>query len=547
MSRARPSACGTFAAGLFLAVLPARAQPGPVVNTPAGAIQGESQGTLNVFKGLRYAEPPVGAARWTPPKPLPHWQGVRAATRFGPACVQPSGFLDQVYSRPPMPMSEDCLTLNVWAPKDARHAPVFFWIHGGALTSGASRDALFDGAKIAERGIVFVSINVRLGVLGYLAHPQLSAESPQGVSGNYGLLDEIEALRWVHRNIAAFGGDPSNVTIAGESSGALSVLYLMASPPARGLFAKAIAESGYLITSAELKMPAHGLPSAEAIGLDLTKTLHASSVAELRVMDALALTEAAATHYSPLGTVDGRILPRQLVDTFDRGEEARVPLLAGFNSGEVRTLGVLVPKTPASPADYQREVRARYGDLTDAFLKRYPANDLKQSILAASRDGFFGWTAERLMIRQTALGVPAYLYFWDHGYSAMDQRDIHAFHASELPYVFGDFAKAPPDWPRPPEDAENIRLSDAVISYWTSFARTGQPTASGEPAWPPYDATKAYMRFGAEPVASTDLLPGMYALHEEVVCRRRAAGDQPWNINTGLWSQSLPPLAPGCR
>ena len=211
------------------------------------------EGDLRVFKGIPYALPPVGSARWKPPSPMPRWAGVRKATEFGPACFQPKAQLSSIYAWTPVPMSEDCLTLNIWAPTGARKAPVFFWIHGGALTTGSSRDALYDGARLAEQGIVVVSINYRLGVLGWLAHPELSEESPLGISGNYGLLDQIEALQWVRRNIGAFGGDPSNVTIAGESAGGLSVMYLMAAPPARGLFAKAIAESAYMISTPELK------------------------------------------------------------------------------------------------------------------------------------------------------------------------------------------------------------------------------------------------------------------------------------------------------
>jgi para-nitrobenzyl esterase len=212
--------------------------PGPQVNAPAGAVRGTLDGSIRVFKGIPYAQPPVGPLRWKPPLPLARWNGVREATEFGAACHQPPPRLSTIYTPRPMPMSEDCLTLNVWAPPaSVRNAPVFFWIYGGALSSGASRDPLYDGRRLAERGVVVVSINYRLGVLGWLAHPELSAESAQGISGNYGLLDQIRALTWVKDNIAAFSGDPANVTIAGESAGALSVMYLMASPVARGLFA----------------------------------------------------------------------------------------------------------------------------------------------------------------------------------------------------------------------------------------------------------------------------------------------------------------------
>jgi len=200
----------------------------PVVRAPTGAVSGEAQGKINIFKGMPYALPPVGAARWKPPVAMPAWKEVKDAKAFGAACIQPKSRSGSIYANEPAVMSEDCLFLNVWAPQGAKKAPVFVWIHGGALTTGSSSEPMYDGLKLADRGVVVVSINYRLGVLGYLAHPQLSAESAEGISGNYGLLDQIEALRWVQKNIAAFGGDPANVTIAGESAGGLSVMYLMA-------------------------------------------------------------------------------------------------------------------------------------------------------------------------------------------------------------------------------------------------------------------------------------------------------------------------------
>ena len=211
----------------------AQAAEGPVVRATAAAVLGVEEGDLRVFKGVPYAKPPVGRLRWAPPQPAEPWTALRA-TRFGPACIQPPSPPGNIYFDPPAAMSEDCLTLNIWTTKAAKAAPVFVWIHGGAFTGGASSQAVYDGARLAARGVVVVTINYRLGVLGFLAHPQLSAESKDRVSGNYGILDQIEALRWVKRNIAAFGGDPANVTIAGESAGALSVVYLMVSPRRAG-------------------------------------------------------------------------------------------------------------------------------------------------------------------------------------------------------------------------------------------------------------------------------------------------------------------------
>ena len=533
-------------------VAPALASEGttmsaPVVNIATGRLEGRAAGALNVFKGIPYAAPPVGALRWKPPAPAAAWEGTRPAVEFGPACVQPKPTLSNLYEGLPMPTSEDCLSLNVWAPKDARGAPVLVWIHGGALWGGANRDALQDGARLAERGIVVVSINYRLGPLGWLAHPALSAESPKGVSGNYGLMDQIAALRWVRDNIHAFGGDAANVTIAGESAGGLTLMYLMTAPPARGLFAKAIAQSAYMISMPELRTAKFGTPSAEESGLKLAAALNAPDLAALRAMDADKLTQAAAVaRYGPWLTVDGDLVPMQLVDAFDQGRQAPVPILAGFNSGEIRSLRVLAPPPPVNASAYEPMIRDRYRDLADEFLRLYPATNLQESILAATRDGLYGWTAQSLVRHQAGLGQRSYLYIFDHGYPAADSQGLHAFHASELPYVFGTFDGTPPLWPKVPDTPRERRLSAAMLGYWASFAATGKPVASGEPDWPAFDANARYMAFRDVPQASHHLMPGMYELVREVVCRRRAGGTQPWNWNVGLWAPPLPDKDASC-
>jgi len=522
-------------------------KPGPIVNAPAGEVEGRLEGDLRVFKGIPYAEPPVGSLRWKPPALMPRWTGIRKAADFGPACLQPKPQTPNIYTGGPMPMSEDCLTLNIWTPQNAHNAPVFFWIYGGALVGGASRDPLYYGSQLAAQGIVVVSINYRLGVLGWLAHPELSKESPLGISGNYGLLDQIEALKWVKRNVGAFGGDPSNVTIAGESAGALSVMYLMASPPARGLFAKAIAESAYMISTPELKEAKYGAPSAEESGVKLAAALHAPNIAALRAMAANTLAEEAPrVGFAPWGAIDGHILPHQLVEVFDKGEQAPVPLLAGFNSGEIRSLRILAPRPPATPADYEKIIGDRYLDLAGKFLEHYPATNLEESILSTTRDALYGWTAVRLVKKQTVKGLPSFLYFFDHGYPSEDAAGLHGFHASELPYVFGTLDSTPPLWPKIPNSDDERKLSDAMVGYWSSFARSGHPTAKDEPEWPAYGSTGTYMDITDAPRPANHLLPGMYELNEEVVCRRRAAGDISWNWNVGIASPTLPPQQPQC-
>jgi len=436
-------------AGLVLvgcAHAPAQAEAPPVVEAEAGAVRGAWDEGIAVFRGIPYAEAPVDDLRWKPPVAKAHWDGVRDATEFGPPCFQSEArpTANNIYAEELGTMSEDCLTLNVWAPPDAADAPVLVWIHGGALVAGASSFGMYDGARLAGEGVVVVSLNYRLGVLGFLAHPELSAESAQDISGNYGFLDQIEALRWIERNIAAFGGDPGNVTIAGESAGGLSVMYLMTSPSARGLFDKAIMQSSYMISTPALKEAQNGHPSAESLGVWLQGQLETHDIVDLRALGPRELVaKAAAAGYPTWGTVDGKIIPHQIVESFDRGEQAPVPILAGFNSGEIRSLRRLLPPAPADAAEYEAKVRAAYGELADSFLALYPADTIEESMLAATRDALYGWTAERMGRKQAAIGAPAYLYLFDHGYPAMDKAGLHAFHASEIPFMFGTIWEPP--------------------------------------------------------------------------------------------------------
>jgi para-nitrobenzyl esterase len=514
--------------GLLLALVLAATHSGQVAGVRVDA-------AVSVYKGIPYAAPPVGELRWKAPAPVAPWQGVRAATRFAPACVQPKSTSVTVYTDVPARMSEDCLYLNIWRPtRVKRGAPVMVWIHGGAFSGGHTASHIFDGSELARRGVVMVSTSYRMGILGFLAHPELSAESPQHVSGNYGLLDQIAALEWVRENIAAFGGDPANVTIFGESAGALSVVDLVASPRAKGLFAKAIAESGYMVANAELRKSRYGLPSAENIGVMTAKALGAGNIRDLRARDAVDLIETSnKVGFVPLPTVDGWLLPDQLVDIYDRGEQNHVPMLVGFNAGELRSLRVLLPPTPANAADYERQVQERFKDLSGAYLKQYPSSNLTESVLAASRDGLYGWTAQRLALKQAAIGQPSYLYFFNHSYPSEVPMDLQAFHASEIPFVFGQIGpnvELPGLWPRPPDTPEERALSNAMMGYWTSFARTGVPSAT----WKTYAQGESYMELGDKPVPSAHLLPGMYALTEELIARRRKAPDQYWFINIGL-------------
>ena len=529
-------------AALSLAVLCAgTAHAEPVVRAPAGEVRGVATDGQHVFKGIPYALGPVGERRWKPPVAVPAWRGVRDATAFGPACQQPPAPPSSIYAETYPAMSEDCLSLNIWAPAKARGAPVFVWIHGGNLMRGSSQQAMFDGAALAKRGIIVVSINYRLGIFGYFAHPALSAESPEGISGNYGIMDQIAALRWVKRNIPAFGGNAGNVTIAGESAGGLAILHMLASPRARGLFAKAIVQSASLMNIPELKQARFGLPAAETSGESVAG---GKSLAELRALDGPALVAMAQGRFASTAIVDGKVLTHQLIETFERGEQARVPLMTGFTAGEIRSMATILPGLPRASqfdaASYESAIRSKYGELADEFLRLYPASDIEANIFAASRDGFFGWTSQRLVREQAALGKPAYLYFFDHGYPAADDAGIHAFHASEVPYMFGTIGRVTPLWPRIPDTDAERSLSNAMVDYWANFARSGVPSAPGQPAWPAHNKGAAYMRFAGTPQVAMDLMPGQFRLHDQVVCRRRAAGTIPWNWNVGVASPMLP-------
>lgn len=518
-----------------------------MVSTTHGKVAGiELPGNIVAFKGIRYAQPPTGEMRWKPPVPAAGWTEVRQAEDYGPACMQLRATVQSVYTDDPPRMSEDCLFLNLWKPKRAAKAPVMVWIHGGALRGGHLMGDLYDGSQLARKGVVVVTANYRLGILGYFAHPELTAESPHASSGNYGLLDQIEALRWVRDNIAHFGGDPANVTLFGESAGGLSAIELMTSPLARGLFHKVIIQSGYMVSNMELKRPRFGQPSAEAAGEYIAKKMGAPDLAALRAMDADKLTkDSYAAGFDPQATIDGWVLPQQIVEAFDRGEQERVPLIAGFNGGEVRSLRFFVPPLPKTPAEYEARIREIFGDLAPKFLKLYPGSNIEESALAAGRDAFYGWTAQRLVRKQTQLGVAAYLYLFDHQYPAEVPLHLEAFHASELPYEFGLIGQGtlPKNWPKMPDDAGERAISEAIMDYFTSFARTGKPVAAGEPAWKPFAEGEAFMEIGDKPHASNQIFPGAYELQEEIVSRRRAAGTQNWYVNVGLLSPPVPPPA----
>lgn len=521
--------------GIVAAPIAATAAERPQVEVAEGRLLGQWEEGQRVFRGIPYAVAPLGELRWRPPAPPARWSGTRDASAFGPDCMQSPYPADSVYFEPARPMSEDCLTLNIWAPgkpKAKARAPVILWIHGGALQFGSSASPMYDGREYAKRGIVFVSINYRLGAFGWLAHPGLSAESKDGISGNYGLLDQIAALEWVQRNIAAVGGDPGNVTAMGESAGALSISYLLGSPKAQGLFGKAIIQSTNLRAMPRLRDTVFGLSPAEATGRGFADSLGADDIAALRRVDAEKLVRATlSARFTAQPVVDGLVVPDQLVAIFDRGEQMKIPVLAGVNSGEVRSQRRLVPALPTDKAGYEAAIAARYGDMAPAFLRLYPAADPIESLLAATRDTVYGWAGERLVRGQVAAGQPAYFYVFDHCYAAARARDLCAFHASELPFTFGIAGTqlpASPNWPvaaGPPE----TRLAEQMIDYWVSFAARAKPVASDGPAWRSYGAREFFMRFADRPRQERNPLPGSFEFHEERMKRARSQ-DMQWFI-----------------
>lgn len=531
---------------LTLATVAVASEPRPQVQTRTGIVQGVTEAATRVdaYKGIPYAKPPIGNLRWRAPVPAPAWKGVRDARSFGHSCLQPPYPPTSVYFGDIASPSEDCLTLNVWAPSGARKLPVMVWIHGGGLLRGGSSEPMYDGAKMAQQGIIVVSINYRLGLLGFFAHPALSAESSQRVSGNYGLLDQIEALRWVRDNIAEFGGDPSQVTIAGESAGGLSVISLLASPLAHGLFSRAIVQSAYMQTNRALRDDALGLRSAEAEGEALAKAAGVSTAAALRAADPVKLFMAGlASKWGPEPVIDGVVLPRQLFETFAHGEQAKVPVIAGFNEGEIRSLLYFMPsEIPASRAAYEADVRRRFGAEADAFLAVYPGVDPREDVMASIRDGACDWTAQALVRRQAEAGLPSYLYYFRHSTPSQRARDLAAFHASELPYIFGQVGESAalgPNWPRPPLSNAESQLADAMMSYWVSFVRDGIPTASNMPPWPRYTTEqRGYLDIDEQPSAARDLHPGAFAFADRLIQTRRQQG-RGWRLDIGFSAFSV--------
>ena len=470
-----------FAAAMGAALLlapPARAADAPRAAVAAGELRGVLDGDVAAFRAIPYAAPPVGALRWRPPEPAAAWSGVRDASQVGPICLQRYNATDNGVG--PLPASEDCLTLNVWTPArtTGRRLPVMVWIHGGGFVNGSATAALYDGAALARQGVVVVSLNYRLGRFGFFAHPALTAESPSGPLANYGLMDQIAALGWVRDNIRAFGGDPGQVTLFGESAGGIAVNTLMISPAARGLFHKAMVESGAGRSPYPrlARLNTGASPSAEARGAAFLKTIgvDAGDAAALRAIPAATIAAAPDPSvfdgFGPI--IDGRIVPTSVPDAFAQGLEAPVPYLSGSNSLEFPIPAAQLPGALSGLLRLSAPAQAR-------LAAAYPDKAAFQAHVLS--DIIFGEPARALAALHAANGHPTWLYRFSVLSPSVRGKLGGAPHASERQYVFQTLKSSP--WPAGGDDA---KIAAAMSGYWTTFAKRGDPNGGGRPKWPAY-------------------------------------------------------------
>ena len=487
-----------------------------IVKTANGTVEGVTEASgIHVYRGIPFGAPPTGDLRWKPPQPVRNWKGVRKAAQFGPRCMQAPLFGDMNFRS--NGMSEDCLYLNVWtpaAPKPAGSAsagdgglPVLVYFYGGGFVAGDGSEPRYDGESMARKGIVALTVNYRLGVFGFFAHPELTKESPHHASGNYALLDMQAALVWVRDNIAAFGGNPGKVTIAGESAGSIAVSALMASPLSKGLIAGAIGESGALIAPT---LPPVALADGEARGVTFGTAVGASNLAALRAMTTAQIQEAAAK--LPIGrfpsTLDGYVLPKAPVEIFAAGEQAHVPLLVGWNSEENGARSILGSKEP-TPENYAEALQALYHERANEVMKLYggaSAADVRQAATDLASDRFIAYSTWKWSDLQAKTGgKPVYRYLYARprpqmvpamgnavpgraggvisGANAPDTRQpaaLGAVHSAEIEYAMGNLSTNKVyDW-----SPDDYKVSEVMQAYFANFVKAGDPNGPGLPTWP---------------------------------------------------------------
>jgi para-nitrobenzyl esterase len=463
----------------------AQTQPAPV-KVKEGLLQGTFENGLTIYKGIPFAAPPVRQLRWRAPQPAAKWDGIRKADKFAPEPMQGGNSASG--------KSEDCLYLNVWTPAKSptEKVPVLVWIYGGAFNFGGTAEPTYNGEKLAKKGVVLVSIAYRVAQLGFLAHPELSAENPNHVSGNYGLLDMIAGLKWIKENIAAFGGDPNKVTIFGESAGGIAVSMLCASPLAKGLFEGAISESGGSFgPTRATTYPGENmknLPDAEAAGAAYVKDAGFTSIADLRKIDADKLPAVRGLAWP---VIDGWVIPGDQYKRYEEGKYNDVPILVGYNSDEGASFS-----PPKTPEDYVAAVKVRYGKFADELINAYPAGTAKVEKTARDlmRDAAFGWhTWSWARLQSKGKSKVFYYYFDQHpDYPENSPLAGHGSpHGQEVAYVFGTL-----DIKSPQTTKTDLAISDAMGTYWTNFAKYGHPNGAGAPVWPAFnDAHPIVMYF----------------------------------------------------
>ena len=536
------------AVGLLLAVggfAPLEAQtvldPETPVMVTGGAIRGAvaaRNADIITFRGIPYAAPPVGDLRWRPPAPVSGWQGVRDAAESGPICIQNGG--------QNVPQDEDCLLLNVWAPRETSEPrPVLFWIHGGGYTGGSGSTAIYDGTPLAADGAVVVTINYRLNVFGFLAHPALSAESPHGASGNYGLLDMVVALEWVRDNIAAFGGDPGRVTIFGESAGGGAVMSMMLVPQAGGLFHGAIAQSNWINGwDRPLAEPARGWEAAEAQGVRVAAALGIAEGAEdsLAALRAASAADVFAASNAEAGSafmrtgnvwapnVDGWVIPEDPLAMYRAGRQHPVPLITGLNGneGSLMTRGMDIPNAGA----FEAYVRSVYPELADEMLAHYDASSpaaAKAAVDKVVHDLYFAGPVRAHAEAQAAAGAPTWLYHFTHVPPTAWGAALGSHHAAELVYVFGTLTRREEGGERPlgltpvgDYTDTDTALSATMRAYWVQFAATGDPNREGLPPWPAFDPeTDRHLELSSAIAPGTAVDTAGAALWEALQANRR--------------------------
>lgn len=467
-------------------------QPAPV-NIEQGLVQGSSDEGLTVYKGIPFAAPPVGDLRWRTPQPAAKWEGLKQTVNFAPGPIQGGN--------PPSGKSEDCLYLNIWTPaKSANdHIPVLVWIYGGGFGAGATSETNYSGENLARKGVVLVSIAYRVGQLGFLAHPELTSESSYHASGNYGLLDMIAGLKWVQKNIALFGGDPNKVTIFGESAGGIAVSMLCASPLAKGLFNGAVSQSGGSFGPPRpTTFPGENqkrLADAERSGEAYLKSAGVASIAELRKIDADKLPAGRGLGMSwPI--IDGYVIPDDQYKLYSAGKFNDTPILVGYNSDEGASFS-----PPRTPEDYINGVKSRYGKFADDLIKAYPVGTDKVPKTARdlARDAAFGWHTWIWARLQSKTGKSKvfYYYFDQHPDYPEDspRAGYGSPHGQDVAYVFQHLNTSNPQTTK-----TDLEISEAMATYWTNFAKYGDPNGKGLPVWPAFsDSNPVLMYFSQTP------------------------------------------------